>query len=298
MRIDHIKEKSGISSPRSVAGWKTARGIIPLDRPLVAGILNVTPDSFSDGGRYLDPAAALAHAGALLAQGADLLDIGAESTRPGRPQPVPEEEEWRRLAPVLEAVVGEFPDTPISVDTVKSGTARRALGAGAHIINDVSGLRADGQLAAVCAGSGAGLILMHSRGSVTDMATYEHAIYHDVVAEVSAELSQAVAAARRGGVAPECLVLDPGLGFSKEPAHNYTVLNRLEKIVALGFPVMVGPSRKRFLTLATDRPVADRDPATAAACVAAYCRGAMLFRVHNAGLAREALAVAHAIGMG
>jgi dihydropteroate synthase len=276
-------------------GWKTARGLIPLDWPVIAGILNITPDSFSDGGRFLEPAAALRHAEEMIGQGADLLDLGAESTRPGRPEPVSAAEEWRRLEPVLRELVRAFPDTPLSVDTVKSETARRALDAGAWVVNDVSGLRADEQIAAVCAAAGAGLILMHSRGTVSDMATYDHATYQDVPGEVTAELGASLALAERHGVARKAIVLDPGLGFSKRPEHNYAALRGLGQLAALGPPVMIGPSRKRFLAAATDAPVAQRDPATAAACVAGYFLGAGLFRVHNVGLAREALTIAHAI---
>jgi dihydropteroate synthase len=279
----------------SSRGWKTARGVIPLEWPVIAGILNITPDSFSDGGQFFDPNAALKHAEEMIEQGADLLDLGGESTRPGRPEPVPAEEEWHRLEPVLLGVVRAFPDTPVSVDTVKSETARWALDAGAWVINDVSGLRTDPGLGAVCATGGAGLILMHSRGSVTDMATYDHARYQDVTREVVAELEKSVASATASGVPRESIVLDPGLGFSKRPEHNYAALRGLGELAALGFPVMIGPSRKRFLAAATDAPVDARDPATAAACVAGYFLGAGLFRVHNVALAREALTIAHAI---
>jgi dihydropteroate synthase len=273
-----------------------ARGTIRLDRPVIAGILNVTPDSFSDGNRFLDPAAALQHATDMVDQGADLLDVGAESTRPGRPEPVSVDEEWRRLEPVLGQLHRRLPDTAISVDTNKAEIARRALDMGAWAINDVTGLRSDAHLAGVCAETGAGLILMHSRGSVRDIATYDHARYDDDVAgEVAHELERAVAVAEDAGVKRECLVVDPGLGFSKRPEHNYAVLRDLERVVSLELPVMVGPSRKRFLASSTDRPVEERDPATAAACVAAYFLGASLFRVHNVALVRDALAVAHAI---
>jgi dihydropteroate synthase len=281
-----------LSSP---ATWRTARGTISLDRPIIAGILNITPDSFSDGNRYLDPAAALDHAAQMVEQGADLLDVGAESTRPGRPEPVSAEEEWRRLEPVLRGLQARLPDTPISIDTNKSETARRALALGAWAINDVTGLRSDPRLAGVCAVAGAGLILMHSRGSVQDIATYDLAHYHDVTGEVAGELAGAVDVAESAGVQRESLVVDPGLGFAKRPEHNYAVLRELERIVSLGFPVMVGPSRKRFLATAGDQPPDARDPATAAACVAAYLFGARLFRVHNVALARNALAIAHAI---
>ena len=231
----------------------------------------------------------------MISDGADLLDVGAESTRPGRPDPVSPQEEWRRLEPVLRGLAQNFPGTPFTVDTVKSETAERALEAGAWGINDVSGLRTDRRLAGSCARAGAGLILMHSRGSVTDMATYEHAIYHDVVRDVVQELAGAAGVALEEGVPAECLVIDPGLGFSKRPEHNYSVLRGLGDIAALGYPVMVGPSRKRFLAAATDKPVEERDPATAAAAVAAYLLGARLFRVHNVAATREALTIAHAI---
>jgi dihydropteroate synthase len=277
------------------AAWEMARGAIRLDRPRIVGILNVTPDSFSDGGRFLDPAAALRHAHAMVTEGADLLDVGAESTRPGRPEAVSAAEEWRRLAPVLAALVAEFPDTPLSVDTRKAEVAERVLEAGAWIVNDVSGLRHDPRLAEVCAAAGAGLILMHSRGTVSDMATYDHAVYQDVAGEVRAELAAAVETAGVRGVPPGRIVLDPGLGFAKRPEHNFTMLNRLATLAALGRPILVGPSRKRFLGVAGEGSAADRDLATSAACVAAYERGAQLFRVHNVAMTRAALDVAHAI---
>jgi dihydropteroate synthase len=285
---------AGVMAPP--AQWATARGGIPLDRPLVVAILNVTPDSFSDGGRYLDPDAALCHAAALLEGGADMLDIGAESTRPGRPAPVSAEEEWRRLEPVLEELVRRFPHVPLSVDTVKGETARRGLEAGAWAINDVSALRLDPAVADACAAHGAGLVLMHSRGTVEDMASYDRARYHDVVAEMVAELRAAVDCATAREVPPERLVLDPGLGFSKTPEQSWEALRGLPALAALGFPVMVGPSRKRFLGVVAGSEPAARDRATAAACVAAYFLGASLFRVHDAGLAREALDVARAAG--
>ena len=275
--------------------WLTARGPIGLARPVVVGILNITPDSFSDGGRYLAPDEALRHADELLAAGADLLDIGAESTRPGRPEPVSAEEEWRRLGPVLAELARRHPEVPLSVDTAKVVTARRALDAGAWIVNDVSGLRLDPAIADACAEAEAGLVLMHSRGTLRDMATYDHAVYQDVASEVALELEQSMNAALGRGVSPSRIVLDPGLGFAKRPEHNFQLLQRLETIAALGCPVMVGPSRKRFLEVPTGQAVAGRDPATAAACVAAYAGGAMLFRVHDVHLVREALNVAHAV---
>ena len=275
--------------------WRMARGTIALDRPVVVGVLNITPDSFSDGGNYLDSAAALHHAEAMLAAGAGMLDVGAESTRPGRREPVTEGEEWRRLAPVVEALASRFPDVPVSVDTVKAVTARRALAAGAWAVNDVSGLRLDPELAEVCAEHDAGLILMHSRGALAELAGYRHAVYGHVTAEIVGELRAAVRAAESRGVRRERLALDPGLGFAKTPPQNLQVLRDLPALVGLGLPVMVGPSRKRFLGEVTGRDVAERDPATAAACVSAYFGGATLFRVHAVEPARDALAVAHAV---
>jgi len=275
--------------------WRTARGTVALDRPVIAGILNVTPDSFSDGGRFLEPDAALRQAEALLEAGARMLDVGAESTRPGQGTPLEPEAEWRRLAPVLEAAASRFPEVPISVDTVRAVTARRALAAGAWAINDVSGLRHDPAIATACADAGAGLILMHSRGRLGALADYRHARYGHVAADVVGELRGAVRAAQQHGVASDRLVLDPGLGFAKTPEHSLQVLRDLPMVTALGFPVMVGPSRKRFLGTVTGRDVGHRDPATAAACVTAYLGGAMLFRVHAVGPTRDALAVAHAV---
>lgn len=275
--------------------WVMGRGRIPLDRPVMAGILNVTPDSFSDGGRFLDPDAALRHAESLLAAGADLLDVGAESTRPGSTGPMPVEEEWRRLAPVLGALEVRFPAVPVSVDTVKAETARRALDTGAWAINDVSGLRLDPAVADVCAAHDAGLILMHSRGSFAELASYTHASYGHVVAEVARELMNSAAAAEAAGLDRRRVVLDPGLGFAKMPEHNLELLRDLPSVAGLGYPVMVGPSRKRFLGVIDGRDVLDRDLATAAACVTAYLGGAGLFRVHAVAPTRESLAVAHAV---
>lgn len=274
--------------------WHTARGPILLDTPRVMGILNVTPDSFSDGGRWLAPGDALAHAEHMLAAGADLIDIGAESTRPGRPDPVAPDDEWRRLEPVLTGLVRAFPHVPLSVDTVKVETARRALEAGAWIVNDVSGLRLDPAIADVCASRGAGLLLMHSRGSLSELATYEHAAYADLMGEIAAELATAVTRARAAGMQPASVAVDPGFGFGKRPEQNLQLLDRLGVLRVLGCPIVVGPSRKRFLGVVTGRDAAERDVATAAACVMAYERGARVFRVHAVGPTRDALRVAHA----
>jgi dihydropteroate synthase len=283
----------GIAEPP--AQWTMARGAIALDRPVVVGVLNVTPDSFSDGGRFLEPSAAARHAAAMIEAGADMIDVGAESTRPGRPEPVSSDEEWRRLAPVLTALAERFPHVPLSVDSVKAATAARALAAGAWAINDVSGLRLDPALADVCAAESAGLILMHSRGSLSEMATYDHARYEDVAADTITELRAAVKRATDRRVRPERIVLDPGIGFAKTPQQSFAVLRGLPALTTLGFPVMVGPSRKRFLGVTAGEVVDQRDEATAAVCVAASMLGAHLFRVHDVSRVRRAVDVALAV---
>ncbi len=211
---------------------------------------------------------------------------------------MPLDEEWRRLEPVLTGVLARCPDVPVSVDTVKEEIARRALEAGAWAVNDVSGLRLEPGIADRCAEYGAGLILMHSRGSTSDMATFDHARYGQVAAEVHAELAQATAEAERRGVPRSHLVVDPGLGFAKESSHTLSMLRDLPVLRLLGCPIMVGPSRKRFLGAVTDRPVEERDHATAVACALACLLGAHLFRVHAPAPAREALAIAQAVRTG
>lgn len=293
--LQHLIGQYLHSAVRYPEDWRTAAGSVGISRPLVVGILNITPDSFSDGGEFLSPERALARAEAMLEEGADLLDLGGESTRPGRPDPVSVEEEWSRLEPVITGLVKRFPELPLSVDTVKSEIARRAVSEGVAVINDVSGLRLDPGIAEVCRTSGAGLILMHSRGGVTDMASYDHAEYHDVSTDIIAELRVALDLALERGVSPEQIVLDVGLGFAKTPAQTWAAFRSLRAVRELGRPVMIGPSRKRFLGEITGRPVDERDPATAAACVAGFERGARLFRVHNVAIAREALDVAFAV---
>ena len=284
--------------------WQTAGGMIALDRPVLVGILNVTPDSFSDGGRYPTVDAALGRAEELLRDGATILDVGGESTRPGA-TPVPVEEELARVVPVIEAVVKRFHRSSqsvpsvgvfVSVDTTKSVVARAALDAGAAIVNDVSGLRLDPALGGLCAERGAGLVLMHSRGGVGDMASLEHAHYPDgVLAGVRDELAGALARAAKAGIAAERIVLDPGLGFGKTPGQNVELLRGLGALRSLGRPLLVGPSRKRFLGDLTARAPEERDLATAASCALAWESGARLFRVHEPGPARDALAIASAI---
>ncbi len=275
--------------------WEMARGTVSLEQPVVVGILNVTPDSFSDGGQFLEPEPALRRAEQMLDDGAAIIDIGAESTRPGRPRPVPADEEWGRLEPVLMELARRFPSVPLTVDTVKAETARRALEAGAWAINDVSGLRLDAAVADVCAEQGAGLILMHSRGGITEMAGYDHASYDDLFGEVMQELQQSVSEAVARGVTRQAIVVDPGLGFAKRPPDNLVLLNRLPAMASWGLPIMVGPSRKRFLGEVTGADTTERDAATAAVCVAAYVLGASFFRVHAVDEVGAALRIAHAV---
>lgn len=277
------------------ATWVTARGSLALDHPIILGILNLTPDSFSDGGRYLSTEAALAQADRLLQAGADILDLGGESTRPGA-VPVDEGEEARRVLPLLEALVRRHPVLHVSIDTVKSEVARAALDRGAAIINDVSAFRIDPAIGPVAAQAKAGVILMHSRGGVADMASTDHSDYgDDLIGGIITELREAFESAVQAGVMPDSVVLDPGLGFSKTPEQSLAVLDQVGTLSSLNRPILVGPSRKRFLGAATGRPVEDRDRATAAACVLAFERGAQLFRVHNVEVVREMLNVAVAV---
>jgi dihydropteroate synthase len=277
--------------------WQTARGSLTLQQPILVGILNVTPDSFSDGGRFAGVEAALAHAEELLRDGATIVDVGGESTRPDRAVDVAVEEELRRVVPVIEALVRAHPTLLVSIDTVKAAVARAALDAGAAIVNDVSAMRLDPSMPATVAAAGAGVILMHSRGTILEIASYTHADYQgDVVGGVLLELGDALTRAAAAGIGPESTVIDPGFGFSKTVDQNVLLLDQLPALQALGRPIMVGPSRKRFLGSVTGRPVEDRDRATAAACALAYERGARLFRVHAVAAVRETLAVAQAVG--
>jgi dihydropteroate synthase len=250
------------------------------DRTLVMAIINVTPDSFAEVSPSTDPTRALDIAQAAADQGADLLDLGAESTRPGA-SPVPPEEELRRLLPALRAIAARV-RLPISVDTSRASVARAALDAGAALVNDVSGLRYDPDLGHVVAGAGAGLVLMHMRGRPADM--YGNATYGDVIADVRHELEHSIRLAREAGVPREATVLDPGLGFAKRAGHTYEVLARLAELAVLGRPLLVGSSRKSFLQVALgETPPAARDWGTAATVAAAVLEGAHLVRVHAVG---------------
>jgi dihydropteroate synthase len=288
----------GLAMPGEATGqWQTARGPLSLDQPILVGILNVTPDSFSDGGRFTGTEAALAHAGEMLRAGASMIDVGGESTRPGRTEEVTAAEELRRAVPVVEALVREYPSLFVSIDTVKSTVARAALDAGAAVVNDVSGLRLDPAMTEVISAAGAGVVLMHSRGSILEVASYIHADYGgDVVGGVLSELRGALDRATAGGIGPDATVIDPGFGFSKTVEQNTVLFDQLATLGALGRPILVGPSRKRFLGSITGLPLEERDRATALACALAYERGARLFRVHDVAAAGEALGLARAVG--
>jgi dihydropteroate synthase len=262
--------------------------VIDLGDFAVMGIVNVTPDSFSDGGRYIDPARAVEHGLELEAEGAAILDVGGESTRPGA-IPVTLEEELRRVIPVVEGLRDAGLAIPISVDTSKAAVADAALGVGATVINDVTALRGDPRMAEVVAVHQADLCLMHMLGEPRTMQ--EHPSYGEVVADVRGFLEARMAFALAAGIAPERILLDPGIGFGKTAAHNVELLRRLDEIAAIGRPVLVGTSRKSFLGRLTGRDVPDRLAATIATNVLAYERGARVFRVHDVGPVADALRI-------
>jgi dihydropteroate synthase len=280
---------------REPAARQRARAGNPLQGPGPAlfGILNVTPDSFSDGGDFLDPEAAARRAEVLLDEGADVIDVGGESTRPGS-HPVPEEEERRRVVPVVRKILEARPGALVSVDTYRVRTAEAALDAGARIVNDVTALRGDPRMDRFVADAGCPVVLMHMLGEPKTMQREPR--YDDVVAEVRDFLAERAGYAIAAGVKEEDIILDPGIGFGKTLEHNLALLRHLGDIVDLGFPVLVGASRKRFLGGITGAEGAkDRVFGTVATTVLGYERGATLFRVHDVRANREALAVAEAI---
>ena len=254
------------------------------------GIVNVTPDSFSDGGRYIDPAAALAHAERLVGEGADILDIGAESTRPGARSP-DTAEELARLRPVLQGVLRL--GVPVSVDTSNPEVIREVLGMGVDIINDVRSLQRTGALAAVASHPSAGLCLMHMRGEPGTMQS--EAVYDDVVVAVREFLRERLGVALRAGIPEQRIVLDPGIGFSKTAAHNLEILRRQSELLVLGRPLLLGWSRKSTLGLLTGRPATDRLAASMAAALLAVQAGAAIVRVHDVAATADALKVLAAV---
>jgi dihydropteroate synthase len=302
-----------IDSTRCLTSWQLRTRALELGRrSLVMGVVNITPDSFSDGGAFLDPKAAVAHALALLDEGADILDLGAESTRPGsraggltaspHSPAVSAEEEQARLLPVLEGILRARPDAILSVDTYKAATARAALKAGAEIINDVSGLLWDSEMAAACAEARCGMILMHTRGRPEEWRMQARLEADELLATVRTGLAASLAAAESAGMQRQAIVLDPGYGFGKRFEENYALLARQEELLALGRPLLAGLSRKSFLgrTLAplhggSDAPVNAREAASLAALTAAILHGASIVRVHAVRPAVEAARIADAV---
>jgi dihydropteroate synthase len=261
--------------------------LLKLGRPLVMGILNVTPDSFSDGGQFLDPAKAIAHAGALAEQGADILDIGAESTRPyGGAAPVAAEQEIARLTPVLPAVVKL--GRPVSIDTIKAGVAAWALDQGVAIVNDVWGLQRDPDMAKLVAARGVPVIVMHNRDRADETL--------DIVADVVAFFTRSLEIADRAGIARDKIVLDPGIGFGKTPEQSIICIARLSEFRRFGLPLLVGASRKRFINSVTPSPPDDRIGGSIASHLMAVENGAIIIRAHDVKETVQALRVAAAIG--
>ncbi len=271
--------------------WRLARRTIDLSRTRVMGIVNVTPDSFSDGGRFIDPERAVEHGLRLVEEGADILDVGGESTRPGAP-PVGAEEECARVIPVIERLAGRVA-VPISIDTMKASVAARALAAGAEIVNDISAL-GDPAMAGVAAGAGAGVVLMHMPGTPQTMMGL--AQYGDVVAEVKAYLEARLEAAVAAGTEAERIMLDPGIGFGKNLEQNVEIFRRMGELTALARPLLVGHSRKVFIgRLLGDAPPGARLEGTIAAAVVAVLAGVRVLRVHDVGAVARALKVAAAL---
>jgi len=274
------------SPPAAKDASGTLAGLLCASRPIVMRILNVTPDSFSDGGRFLDPAAAIEHARRMVAEGADVIDIGAESTRPyGAATPVSLSEEVRRLEPVLAAVAGL--GVPVSIDTMKAQVAARALAAGASIVNDVWGLQRDPDMAGVVARYAVPVIMMHNR------ETADPAI--DIMADIAAFFARSLDLAERAGIAHDRLVLDPGIGFGKTPEQSITALARLDQLKAFGLPLLVGASRKRFIDKVSPAPPDRRLGGSLAAHLLAVAGGARIIRTHDVAETVQAFRVAAAI---
>jgi dihydropteroate synthase len=278
----------------SVSGpvWRVGERVFDCsERTLVMGILNITPDSFSDGGRFLDRATAVAHATRMVEDGADILDVGGESTRPGS-NPVSADEELERVHPLIERLAELHPAVPVSIDTRKADVAAEALDAGATIVNDVSGGR-DPAMFDVIRDREAAVVLMHMRGDPTTMQEAPH--YDDVVGEVHEYLRQRIEAAELAGIDPERIAIDPGIGFGKDLDHNLELMHGVDALLDLGRPVLVGPSRKKFIGTILDLPVEERIEGTVGAVVWMIARGAHLVRVHDVREVVRAVRVSDAI---
>jgi dihydropteroate synthase len=293
VRSEEAIRSSGALAPLRIVRHPTqlrcGRFTLSLTHPLIMGVVNVTPDSFSDGGEFLDATCAIAHARQLIEEGADVLDIGGESSRPGA-APVSVEDELARVLPVLDGL--RDATVPVSIDTVKPEVMRAALDRGATMVNDINALRAPGAAEAVVA-SGAAVCLMHMRGAPRTMQ--QEPRYVDVVAEVKAYLAERAAAAEAAGISHDRIVLDPGFGFGKSVAHNLALLRELASFADLGYPLLAGLSRKSTLGAITGRPADERLPASIAAALLAAQRGAAILRVHDVAATRDALAVQAAV---
>ncbi len=291
--MNELEQVSSQLPPRQTRNWFQAKGrkIHWMTRPLIMGVVNVTPDSFYDGGRYTLPEMAIAHALELVEQGADIIDIGGESTRPGA-TPVPENMELARVIPVVEGLARQV-TTPISIDTTKSGVAARALDSGASIINDVSALREDPAMAPVIARSDAAVVLMHMQG--TPQTMQQSPQYSDVGADVLQFLDERVQIALQAGIARTNIILDPGFGFGKLVSHNLDLLGKLSSFMVLNCPLLVGLSRKGFIGHIVGKTVEHREWGTAAAVALAVDRGAHIIRVHDVAMTIDVVKMAAAL---
>lgn len=292
MRGTGSGDGAGPSAFSTPTVWRMGTRALPLEPPVIMGVVNLTPDSFSDGGRYRDVEHALDVARAMVDAGAGMVDVGGESTRPGAEE-VPAQEEIRRVIPFLERASAAGLGAPLSVDTRKAAVARAALDAGAIVVNDVSGFTHDPEMAPLVAERSAGAVLMHMRGDPSNMRA--RARYTDVVDEVVVELRSRLDAALGAGIEASRIVVDPGLGFAKDAEQSLALLADLDRLRELGRPLLVGPSRKSFIGALTGAEAGDRLPGTIAACVMAYFQGARIFRVHDVGPVLQALTVAAAV---
>ncbi|MCK5578781.1 MAG: dihydropteroate synthase [Planctomycetes bacterium] len=285
--IDRSTTRPSQSAPLPYPG-----GVLKLNRTFIMGILNVTPDSFSDGGQFNDREKAVARARQMLTEGADIIDVGGESTRPGASS-VTLKTELDRTIPVIEAIKKETPDALISIDTYKAPVAEAAIKAGARIVNDISGLGFDADLPAVIARHQVPVIIMHIKGTPRNMQTDPH--YDNLITEIIDYFQERVNLARQAGIAGNQIVLDPGLGFGKTLTHNYEILNRLKEFQSLGHPLMIGPSRKSFIGKVLDVPPAERLAGTAAAVAAAVWQGIQFVRVHDVKEIRRVITICETI---
>jgi dihydropteroate synthase len=296
-----VKSRLDLPAAGLVRRWRVGSREILLDQPIVMGILNVTPDSFSDGGNFFSPDQAVEHASQMLRDGADIIDVGGESTRPGATV-VGVAEEIRRVVPVIRELKKRHPDALVSIDTVNASVASAAIDEGAEIINDVSAMRLDAAMPLLAAKSRCGVVLMHSRGTVENMASYDNAVYDNVTTEVIGELASQLLLLEEAGVDRSFVAIDPGFGFSKRSEQSFELLGNLGSFAMLAVPLMVGVSRKRFLTEAMLRgkehvgpvtaaslPIDARDAGTVALNVVAILNGATIFRVHNVAANRRGL---------